>query len=56
MKLTINMAKKGKLKNGSNKKLHTKLLNRKKSKEQEAKDIRKAKLKELNRLANEKKV
>ena len=37
-----------KQKNGANKKKHTKLLNQKKAKKKEAKELNKLKLKELN--------
>ncbi len=41
------MAKKGVLKNGKNKKLHSKLIQQKKTKEQKAKALRKQRLKEV---------
>ena len=47
------MAKSKIAKNGANKKLHTKLRKRKFSKEQEAKEARKAKLKELGKKINQ---
>jgi len=46
------MAKKGVGKNGANKKLHTKLRKRKIAKEQEAKENRKRRLKELGKSSN----
>lgn len=42
------MAKKGKIKNGSNKAKHTKLLNQKKKKKKHQKELNKIRLKELN--------
>jgi len=41
-----------KVKNGSNKKLHSKLLKQKKNKEQSSKDKRKMILREMNKKAN----
>ena len=46
------MAKSKVAKNGANKKLHTKLLKRKKDKIQSAKEVRKARLKEIFSAAN----
>ena len=48
----FNMGKSKVGKNGANKKLHTKLRKRKFSKEQAAKELRKAKLKELGKKIN----
>ena len=42
-----------KQKNTANKKKHTKLLNQKKNKKQEAKELNKLRLKEISRKANE---
>ena len=42
------MAKKGKIKNGINKAKHTKLLNQKKNKRKQQKELNKLRLKELN--------
>ena len=39
-------------KNGANKKLHTKLRKRKFAKEQEAKELRKKRLKEIAKISN----
>lgn len=47
------MGKKGVVKNGANKKLHTKLLKKKRTKEQDAKDKRKAILKAMNQKIND---
>lgn len=41
------MAKKGTIKNGENKKLHTKLIKRKKDKKREKQEARKERLKEI---------
>ena len=48
------MAKK--IKNGTNKKLHSKLLKQKKTKEQSSKDKRKAIMRSLNKKAKENKL
>lgn len=42
-----------KQKNTSNKKLHTKLLNKKKNKKQEEKELNKIRIRELNKLVNQ---
>jgi len=42
-----------KAKNGTNKKLHTKLIQQKKTREQSAKEKRKAMMREMNKRANE---
>ncbi len=48
------MAKGKTEKNGANKKLHSKLIKRKKNKLQEAKELRKRKLKEISNLLKQK--
>ena len=49
------MAKKGKIKNGINKAKHTKLLNQKKNKRKQQKELNKLRLKELNASINNQK-
>ena len=47
------MSKKGKIKNGKNKALHTNLLKQKKDKKREKEDARKARLKAIIKSAKE---